>query len=116
MGKAAHYVPERADIIMVCFSPNQGNEQAGKRPAVVLSPSIYNAVSGLAICCPITRTVSHSPFEVALPKTLNTSGVVLVEQVRSLAWEARSAKFVERVPAKIIHEITGKLHALTGDI
>ncbi|WP_147058772.1 endoribonuclease MazF [Sporosarcina luteola] len=91
------YVPERGDIIWLSFSLQSGVEQAGRRPAIVLSPSVYNEKSGLVLVCPVTSKRKGYPFEVALGDTLTTSGAVLSDQVRSLDWRAREANFIERI-------------------
>ena len=90
------YVPERGDIVWVNFTPQAGHEQAGHRPAFVLSPSSYNGRTGLALCCPITSQVKDYPFEVVLPAGGPVTGVVLADQVRSLDWQARGARFAAR--------------------
>ena len=91
-GKAA-FVPERGDIVWLTFDPQAGHEQAGRRPAVVLSPSIYNARAGLAIFAPITSQVKGYPFEAPVPDGLPVEGVVLSDQARSLDWRSRRAEF-----------------------
>lgn len=91
------YVPERGDIIWLSFSPQSGVEQAGRRPAVVLSPSTYNEKSGLVLVCPITSKRKGYPFEVVLGESLTISGAVLSDQVRSLDWRTRDASFIERI-------------------
>jgi mRNA interferase MazF len=78
------YVPERGDVVWITLNPQAGHEQAGRRPAVVLSPAAYNGKVGLAILCPITRQVKGYPFEVQIPKGLAVGGVILTDQVKSL--------------------------------
>ncbi len=87
------YVPRRDDIVWINFEPQAGHEQAGRRPALVLSPASYNAASGLAILCPLTSRAKHYPFEV------NVAGkrVVLADQVKSVDWRSRGAEFAERI-------------------
>src|SRR5437762_13948374 len=82
------YVPERGDAVWLTLDPQAGHEQAGRRPALVLSPAAYNGRVGLALCCPITNQAKGYPFEVALPDGLAVSGVVLADQVKSLDWRA----------------------------
>lgn len=106
------FIPERGDIVMLDFTPTRAHEQSGRRPAVVLSPRVYNHVSGLMICCPITSTRRNMPFEISLPKSLTTRGVILAEHVRSVAWAARHATFQERLPRPAMEELTGKLLVL----
>jgi len=106
------YIPERGDIIWLSFTPQTGHEQAGRRPALVLSPAAYNEKVGLAIVCPITSQVKGYPFEVALPVGLVNSGVVLSDQVKSLDWRARQAEFSGKLPQKQVDEVTDKLALL----
>lgn len=105
------YVPERGDLIWVDFSPQAGHEQAGRRPALVLSPRSYNEKSGLTICCPVTSKVKGYPFEVALPAGLSVQGVVLSDHLRNLDWVARRAEHAGAAPA-ILDEVRAKLDAL----
>src|SRR5438067_4938950 len=93
------YVPERGDVVWLAFDPQAGHEQAGRRPAIVLSPAVYNGRSGLALCCPITSQVKGYPFEVAIPPGLSIAGVILADQVKSLDWRARRATPAGRLPA-----------------
>jgi mRNA interferase MazF len=109
------YVPERGDIVMLSFNPQTGHEQSGRRPAVVVSPSAYNAKVGLAVFCPITSQVKGYPFEVVIPPGLPIKGAILSDQVKSLDWRARKAKFVCKLPARTIKEVMSKLGALLGD-
>lgn len=109
---AEAYVPGRGDIIWLSFNPQAGKEQAGTRPALVLSPKLYNKKVGLGIFCPISSKEKGYPFEVVLPDHLNTEGVVLTDQIRSLDWRSRNAKFVEKCPASILIEIQDLLEVL----
>jgi mRNA interferase MazF len=99
------FVPERGDLVWLTFDPQAGHEQAGRRPAVVLSPSGYNGRSGLAVIVPVTRQEKGYPFEVPLPPDLPVSGVVLADQLKSLDWRARDAKRVAALPEEIIAAI-----------
>ncbi|MCH7499650.1 MAG: endoribonuclease MazF [Nitrospinae bacterium] len=105
------YVPDRGHIIWVDFTPQAGHEQAGHRPAMVLSPKIYNEKSGLAICCPITSKVKNYPFAVELSKKLG-GGCVLADQVKSLDWRVRHAKLKSKASPKILTEVLEKLEIL----
>lgn len=87
----AVYVPNRGDVVWLHFSPQAGHEQAGHRPALVLSPIHYNRASGLMLCCPITSKIKGYPFEVPV-KAGAVDGVALTDQVKSLDWAARGAK------------------------
>lgn len=92
--------------------PQTGHEQAGRRPALVLSPAAYNGKVGLAILCPITSQVKGYPFEVQLPKGLPVEGVILSDQAKSLDWKTREAEFVCRLPTETVHEALLKLATL----
>ena len=105
-------VPDRGDLAWVSFSPQAGHEQAGRRPAVVLSRAAYNRRVGLALFCPIASQVKGFPFEVPLPDSAPLSGVVLSDQVKSLDWRARRAEVVGRLPAGAVQEVLGKLGTL----
>ena len=89
MSRKAAYIPERGDAVWITLDPQAGHEQAGRRPALVLSPSAYNGRVGLALCCPITSQVKGYPFEVPLPVGSPVSGVVGADQVKSLDWRAQ---------------------------
>jgi len=106
------YVPERGDAVWITLDPQAGHEQAGRRPALVLSPATYNRRVGLALLCPITGQVKGYPFEVALPEGLKVSGVVLADQVKSLDWRARKAAHIGAVPEEIVTQALGRLNAL----
>lgn len=106
------YVPDRGDVVWLTFNPQAGHEQAGRRPAVVLSPAAYNQKVGLMICCPITNQVKGYPFEVAIPPDVAVSGVILADQVKSLDWQARQAAFIATLPTSITQEVLQKLQTL----
>ena len=105
-------VPDRGDIVSLQFNPQRGKEQAGRRPALVLSSRSFNAKVGLAICCPITSHAKGYPFEVSLPRWMKTKGVILADHVKSLDWHARGARIIERVPSSTLAEVLGKLELL----
>jgi mRNA interferase MazF len=109
---AKRYVPERGDIVWLQFDPQAGHEQAGKRPALVLSPSAYNGRVGLALLCPITSQRKGYPFEVELPAGMKVQGVVLADQIKSLDWRFRNAERVEIAPPTVLVETVGKVRAL----
>jgi len=109
------YVPDRGDLVWLRFTPQAGHEQAGRRPALVLSPRRYNARAGLALVCPVTSRVKGYPFEVRLPPGLAVEGAVLADQVRSLDWQARAAERIARAPDEVVEETIGKLLALLED-
>lgn len=105
-------IPERGDIIRLELNPRTGSEQAGYRPALVISPLAYNRISKLILICPITSRQKNWPFEVNLSSSLQTSGVILVDQVRSIDCQARKAHFVEKVPPDIMDEVLARLETL----
>ena len=107
-----HYIPERGDAIWLDFDPQTGREQAGRRPALVLSPAAYNRKSGLALVCPITSHSKGYPFESAVPEGLPIQGVVLSDQIRCLDWQKRHAKRIARIPDVFLQDVTAKLAAL----
>jgi mRNA interferase MazF len=107
------YVPDKAHIIKVNFDPQAGHEQAGWRPALVLSPVAYNK-SGLAIVVPITNQVKGYPFEVPVPAGLATTGVILSDAIKSVDWKARQARFIEAVPPGSLKTVQGHLMLLLG--
>lgn len=109
------YVPNRGDVVWLTFTPQAGHEQAGRRPAVVVSPRAYNQRVLLALVCPVTSQAKGYPFEVVLPAGVKLSGVVLADQIKSLDWRARKAEFVARLPTSTLHEVTQKLWTLIGD-
>jgi mRNA interferase MazF len=110
----ARYVPDRGDLVWFTFDPQAGREQAGRRPALVLSPAPYNRRASLALVCPVTNQAKGYPFEVALPEGLSISGVVLADHVKSADWTARRAQFVTKTPPELIAEVTAKLRPLLG--
>jgi mRNA interferase MazF len=105
------YVPERGDAVWLQFNPQAGHEQAGRRPALVLSPAAYNGKVGLAVLCPITSQSKGYPFEVAI-STRKLTGVILSDQVKSLDWRVRQAEMIERVPDAVVQEVLAKLSSL----
>ena len=109
---ALPYCPRRGDIVWLSFNPQADREQAGRRPALVLSPESYNRKVGLALFCPITTQVKGYPFEVAVPPGLEVSGAVLSDQLKSLDWKARDTRFCCQVPVATIEETVGKLGTL----
>jgi mRNA interferase MazF len=107
--------PERGDVVWLSFSPQAGCEQAGRRPALVLTPAPFNIRIGLAIACPVTSRVKGYPFEVPLRDVRDVSGVVLVDQLRSLDWRARRAARAGKAPASVMAEVLAKLRLLLGE-
>ena len=110
----AAYVPRRGDLVWLHLNPQTGHEQAGRRPALVLSPESYNGRVGLAILCPVTSQEKGYPFEVALPPGGAVEGVILSDQVKSLDWRARRAERIEVLPPQVTEEVLQKLGTLLG--
>lgn len=108
----AKYIPERGDVVWLEFDPQAGHEQAGRRPALIISPKTYNQITGLALVCPITSKVKKYPFEVALPSALKISGVILADHIKSLDWHSRQATFIVKVQQEIIAEVIAKIDAI----
>ena len=106
------YVPEVGDIVWLAFDPQAGHEQAGHRPALVLSPSAYNGKTGLMLCCPMTTQVKGYPFEVLIAG--ERSGAALADQVKSLDWVVRKAKHKGKVSSVEMVEVRAKIIALVG--
>ncbi len=107
---ARSYVPDAGDVVWLEFSPQAGHEQAGHRPALVLSPAGHNGKTGMMICCPMTTQIKGYPFEVVVSK--NPPSAILSDQVKSLDWRARQTKRKASVAAEILDEVRGKLAAL----
>ena len=106
------YVPDRGDIVWLTFDPQAGHEQAGRRPALVLSPAAYNKKLGLALFCPITSRKKGYPFEVELTGGGEITGVALADQIRNLDWKARRAEFAETAASQVIADVRAKLKTL----
>jgi mRNA interferase MazF len=96
------YVPDRGDIVWLNFTPQAGHEQRGTRPALIISPKIYNKKTNLALCCPITSNVKGYPFEVVV-KGKKIDGVVLSDHLKNLDWKAREIKFIEKASIQVLH-------------
>lgn len=112
MVKSAEYIPHRGDITWLDFSPQTGHEQAGKRPAVCISPEEYNKKVGLAIFCPITSQIKGYPFEVIMPDNCPVKGVILSDQVKNLDWRERRAEFICKLSEDKLSEVLCKLMTL----
>jgi len=107
----APYIPELGDIVWLNFTPQAGHEQAGRRPAVVLSPQAYNGKTGLLVCVPITSQIKGYPFEVLLSGG-EVSGAALADQVKSLDWRSRQAQYKGKISTIEIQQIKAKIAAL----
>ena len=109
---SASYVPDAGDIVWLQFDPQAGHEQAGHRPALVLSPARYNAARGMMICCPMTSRIKGYVFEVVV--TIDPPSAVLADQVKSLDWRARGAVRKGVAAPQALAEVQGKIKALLG--
>jgi mRNA interferase MazF len=108
------YVPRRGDVIRLDFHPQVGHEQAGRRPALVLSPTEYNRTVGLAVVCPITNSIKGYPWEVAIPDNPFVSGVVLADQIKSVASRPRKAEFLCTPDDALLDEVVERTIALVS--
>jgi mRNA interferase MazF len=104
------FVPEAGDVVWLHFDPQAGHEQAGHRPALVLSPARYNAARGMMVCCPMTTKIKGYPFEVVVSN--EPPSAILADQIKNLDWRARKAARKGAVPAAVLAEVRGKLKAL----
>jgi len=91
------------------FTPQTGSEQAGRRPALVISAKAYNVKVGLALFCPVSSRVKGYPFEVILPEGSGVIGVVLADQLKSLDWRARKAKLIEQASSEVLSKVTSRI-------
>ena len=108
----APYCPDEGEFVWIDFNPQAGHEQAGRRPALVLSPAIYNRPARLCVVCPITSRVKNYPFTVLIPAGLSVTGAVLADQVKSLSWPVRNVALIGHAPPSLVAEVRGKLKAL----
>jgi mRNA interferase MazF len=106
------YVPASGDIVWLQFDPQAGHEQAGHRPALVLSPQRYNKARGMMICCPMTSRIKGYPFEVVV--STEPPSAALADQVKALDWRVRQAQHKGKVPATVLAEVRAKLKVLIG--
>lgn len=108
------YIPEPGHVIKIDLDPGVGHEQRGWRPALVLSPKLYNGKTGMAVVVPITSQVKGYTFEVSLSKQMRISGVVLADAIKSVDWRARNAKCVDTATAEVVKAVQDRLVALLG--
>lgn len=111
---ARAYIPDAGDLVWLTFDPQAGHEQRGRRPALILSPRVYNSKARLAIACPITSHVKGYPFEVPLPPGSKVSGVVLADHVKNLDWQARRVVFEAKATSEILTDVRERLRVLLG--
>lgn len=105
------YVPHKGDFVALTFDPQSGHEQRGRRPALVVSNDLFNKATGLCIACPVTNTRRGFPFHVLVPEGEAVTGVIMVEQVKSIDFASRSAKFIGKAPEPILQEVLSVLDA-----
>jgi len=105
------YIPQKGDFIIATFDPQAGHEQKGRRPAIIISNKLFNKSTGLAIVCPITSTNRNFPFHVPIPDELTLTGYIMVEQVKSIEYQSRKIKFIEKAPSNIMIEVLSILDA-----
>jgi mRNA interferase MazF len=108
----SRYIPVQGDIVWLQFNPQVGHEEAGRWPALVVSPEEYNRKVGLALFCPVTSQVKGYPFEVLLSSEMEASGAILPDQVKSLDWRVRKAKRLCTAPEGVVEEVLGKILTL----
>ena len=111
----ARYVPKQGDFLVVSFDPQSGHEQRGRRPALVVSNTLFNKHTGLAMLCPVTNTRRNFPFHVAVPSGLALTGFIMVEQIKSVDYASRRAKFVAKAPPAVLEEVLSILDACIYD-
>lgn len=111
-GMVSAYCPDAGDIIWLDFQQAVANEQAGRRPALVLSPIAFNELTGRCIACPITRRDRDWSFHVAIPDGDEVSGVVQTDQLRSVSWTQRGSRFISKAPAGVLDEVRARLKPL----
>ena len=105
------YIPKKGDYVAITFDPQSGHEQMGRRPALVVSNDLFNRHTGLAIVCPITNTRRGYPFHVVIPDGTSVSGVVMVEQVKSIDFGARKVRKISRATPDVLDEVLSLLDA-----
>ena len=106
------YVPERGDVVWIYLDPQVGHEQAGHRPALILSPQSFNKKLNVAFCCPISSRARRFEFDVPLPEGLNVKGVILTHHLKSLDWRMRSAKYMTRIPDYVVDHVLLMLESI----
>ena len=112
MTTSRSYVPDTGDVVWLSFDPQVGHEQAGHRPALVLSPAAYNEKTSLMVCCPMTTQIKRYPFEVVVAGA--SPSAVLADQVKSLDWRKRRARRKGTLSAAELAEVRAKIRALIG--
>ncbi|RXJ82105.1 type II toxin-antitoxin system PemK/MazF family toxin [Arcobacter sp. F2176] len=101
-----NYIPKKGDLVILSFDPSAGHEQKGRRPALIISNEAFNKALGLAIACPITNTDRNFPFHVEV-KSKNLTGYIMTEQIKSIDYNARQVKFVEKLDEESLNKVLG---------
>lgn len=107
----SQYIPKKGDFIALSFDPQSGHEQKGRRPALVVSNTLFNQKTGMAIVCPVTLTDRSIPFHVKIENASTITGFVMVDQIKSIDFAARAAKFIEKSPRDLIEDVLAILDA-----
>lgn len=107
----ASYIPQKGDFVILTFDPQAGHEQKGRRPALVVSNTLFNEHTGLAMVCPITNTKKNVPFHVHIPDESSLTGYIMVEQMKAVDYTSRKAQFMEKASQAILDEVLGILDA-----
>lgn len=102
----SNYIPKKGDLVILTFDPSSGHEQKGRRPALIISNEAFNKALGLAIACPITNTDRNFPFHVKI-ESEKLTGFIMTEQIKSIDFNARKVKFVEKVDNEILNQVLG---------
>ena len=109
------YIPDKGDFVALTFNPQSGHEQKGRRPALVISSTLFNKKTGLAIVCPITNTDRNIPLQIKLPKNCLLTGFVMSEQIKSVDYNSRKAKFIEKSDPDLLNEVLAVIDAIIYD-
>ena len=109
------YIPRKGDFVILTFDPQAGHEQKGRRPALVISNTLFNRHTGLAMVCPITSTFRNIPFHVAIPEGSDISGYIMVEQIKSIDYNSRKVKRVCKAPQTVTNEVLSILDTCIYD-
>ncbi len=108
------FVPQAGDLVWLTFDPQAGREQAGRRPALILSPGPYNSKTGLALVCPVTNQAKGYPFEVPIPNGCGVSGVILADHLKNVDWRERRAEWIGVCPMGLLEMVRAKIAPLLG--
>jgi mRNA interferase MazF len=111
----ARYIPKQGDFIILNFDPPSGHEQKGRRPALVISKTAFNRHTGMVMLCPITNTFRNFPFHVAVPENAKLTGYIMVEQIKSVDYASRKARYLGKAPRAVVNQVLGILDACIYD-